>query len=455
MYSMFGFLAPILGVLLRALYAFLLNYGWAIILFTLVIRVILFPLALRQQKSTSRMSAYQPMIQEIQKKWAQDRNRMNQEMQKFYEENNVKMTGGCLPMIVNLIVIFGVIALIQAPLQYVVQMPEDQISNATVIAENYLGEGELSGNQYTLQSRLVGMMKYDPQMFIDGVKTTGDDGKETMVAVNEEWVNSVIEFDFNFLGLNLATAPTLTFNINLILPILSVLTMVLSQIIIMKFSGTGTGAMQGKVSMWIMTLVMGVFFAFFAFRIPIGFSLYYTASNIVMTVQAVIVRKIYDPAKIRAEIEIEIEEKKKAKANAKKRKKEPAVILEQSEDGSGTKETVIYLDTDIDDSDKARLERARQLDAIKYSNKPVKVIEEPEAEDVSDATENIVADAIKDKAKAANEPGSEKKEPDKAENKTEYKPGRRRRSSQKKNENAMGEDGPSFAEEEMRAENNQ
>lgn len=431
MYQMFGFLATPLGYVVEFIYNLLSNYGWALILFTLIIRVVLFPLALRQQKSTARMGAYQPLIQEIQKKWANDRNRQTQEVQKFYQENNIKMTPGCLPMLINLIVLFGIIAVIQAPLQYIVHMPEDQIANGVAIVQQYDQESGISGNTYTQQSILIGEIKSDPELFEEGVEI---DGKT--VKVEKEWVTSVTNFNFEFLGLDLSKAPK-GFNVNLILPILSVLTMLGSQVIIMKFSGQG--AAQGKATMWIMTLVMGVMFAVFAFRIPIGFSLYYTASNVIMTIQQLIVKRIHNPDKIREELLAEVEARKKAK-NEKKKVAKLVVADSSGEKRELTESEAVRL----------RLEHARKMDALKYG--------EGGEEDGDSGMVQIEAREIEEDTEPEPTPEQVAEEETEAppqtmpeEQKPEYKPGRRRKASQKKATGGITEE-DSFADEEMKAE---
>ena len=68
------------------IYRFIPNYGWTMILFTLLARLLMFPLSIKQQKSTARMSAFQPMMQEIQKKYANDKQRQNEEMMKLQQD---------------------------------------------------------------------------------------------------------------------------------------------------------------------------------------------------------------------------------------------------------------------------------------------------------------------------------------------------------------------------------
>ena len=110
--NIFAILAPVLGFIMEWIYKFIPNYGWTIILFTLIMKILMFPLQVKQQKSTARMSAFQPMIKEIQEKYKDDRVRMNEEMVKFQQESGFSMTAGCLPMILNMFIIFGMIEVV-------------------------------------------------------------------------------------------------------------------------------------------------------------------------------------------------------------------------------------------------------------------------------------------------------------------------------------------------------
>ncbi len=452
MYSFFGFIAVPLGYVMEFMYNILHNYGWTIILFTLIVRLAMFPLTLKQQKATAKMSAYQPMIQEIQKKWANDKNRQNQEMQKFYQENNVQMSPGCLPMIINMIVLFGIIAVIQAPLNYMLHMPAEQIAAGVAVVEHYETDADKLKsieNTFTQQSILIGELKEPDryQQFIDGVDVTGEDGTITHQAVDAEWVNTVRDFNFRFLGMDLSQVPSLELNIYLILPILSILTMFASQFIIMKTSG---GAQQQQGTMWIMTIVMGAMFGFYAFTVPTGFSLYYTASNIAMTLQQLLVRKIHDPEKIKQEIMDQIEENKKAK----KAKKTVAIA---AADGS-----VVTQDMSEKEVARLRLEKARQMDAERYGldGASTKAQEddfddEPEAPDAQpDGADAVTEENADDTGKTADEKNAENAEKTAADNSAKNeakKPGRRRRATIKEKEEEAGEE-PSFADKEMENE---
>lgn len=391
MSNMFGFLAGPLGFVMQFIYNLVGNYGITIILFTILVRLLMFPLSIKQQKSQVRMAAFQPMIKEIQSKWAKDQKRANEEVMKFQEENNLKMTAGCLPMAVNMIVLFGIIAVIQAPMQYMLNVTAEEISNASAIYEVYDPDSGIAKQGYTKESLLIGAFKDSEksEWFKEGaeITTTDADGNEvkTHVAISEETIQKVNDFKFDFLGLDLSVSPTFAFNKYLIMPILSIVTMLASQFIVMKTSGQ----QQGQTSMLVMTVVMSVMFGWFAFTVPVGFSLYYTISNVVQTIQQLVLRKMYDPEKIKAEIMQEIEERKKAKKAKKK------ITVKDDKGNVVTKE--------LSDAELARirLAKAREIDAEKYLEEEKKASSPAADEPIEVDAEEVSADDADKDAKEA------------------------------------------------------
>jgi len=94
------------------------NYGITLVILTLIIKMALYPLYAKQIKSTANMSKIQPKMQEIQRKYANDKEMLNAKMAELYKEENFNPAGGCLPMVVQMIVIFGLFALLRNPIQY-------------------------------------------------------------------------------------------------------------------------------------------------------------------------------------------------------------------------------------------------------------------------------------------------------------------------------------------------
>ncbi len=331
-----GFLAIIFGPIMEWIYRFIPNYGWALIVFTLLVNLVLLPLRIKQQKSTARMSAFQPKMQEIQKKYAKDKNRQQEELMKFQQEYGFSMTAGCMPMALNFLFIFGIIEVVYRPLQYILGVSQDVIAQMVEIANSTLGES-LIATDYRVQSALINLVKSNGEAFS---------------SVLGDKLADIQNFQMMFFGIDLGQTPLSSWpSIAIIIPILSVVTMIIVQVITMKMSGQEmSGSM--KALPWIMSIMFG----YIAFTIPTGFSLYYTVSNIASFIQSLIAKRIYDPEKVKAQVEAEIEAKR-----AEKKKKKQVKI--KSESG----ETVMK---EVSEAELARirLARARAIDEERYKD---------------------------------------------------------------------------------------
>lgn len=118
MYTILGVIARPLGWLLSFLYGFIDNYGITIIIFTIIVKLCLYPLYIKQTKSMARMSEVQPKMAELQRKYANDKETMNIKMAELYKEEKFNPMGGCLPMVIQMPIIMGLFALLRNPLAY-------------------------------------------------------------------------------------------------------------------------------------------------------------------------------------------------------------------------------------------------------------------------------------------------------------------------------------------------
>lgn len=112
-----GFFEVFAGAL-AALYAVVRSYGLAIILLTLLVRLLLLPLSIKQTRSMRAMQRIQPEIKKIQQKYKGNRQKMNEELMKLYQEHQVNPFGGCLPLLLQLPVLFGLFYVLRTPLRY-------------------------------------------------------------------------------------------------------------------------------------------------------------------------------------------------------------------------------------------------------------------------------------------------------------------------------------------------
>lgn len=328
-YSILGGLSVILGPIMRAIYNLVNNYGLAIILFTLLIRVVSFPLALHSQKSMAKQSVFMPMVQEIQKKYRNDPQRQNEELTRLQQEYGYNPTGGCLPQLLNMLILFGVIEVIYYPLQYIVGIAKDSLK----VAASGLG---ITSYIYTSETAIIKAVQA-------GTAMTG---------LTDAQVQSIADFNMDFFGVNLCEQPYFGLTPLLIFPLLACVTMIFTNVVTMKASGQ-----QLEGSMKYMPWMMSIFFAFICFQLPVAFSLYYAVSNLLMLAQTLICKKIYNPDEFKKQYAEELAAKKK---EMKKRK--TVTVTDKKTGEQVTKEV------GAGELAKLRLEKARELDKAKYAD---------------------------------------------------------------------------------------
>lgn len=331
--GIFNIFAKPLGALMSLMYSWLGNYFVTIFLFTLLVRLVIFPLSLNQQKSQAERARLAPRLERLQKKYAKDRNKLMEKQQELYQKEGVKMTAGCLPTIVTMLVLFSVIAVIYKPLTNLQSIPEATVNTAvTALTEmkddagkEIIPAGELKGYYNEL-----GLLRYAedyPEViktaWADAKITDGDAVYEKILTVKEEFTM----FGISFLGMPWDG----TVNWLWLVAILSGLTALGTSMVSMHYTKAMTAdqpQMQGcspNMMMYTMPLISLVI----SFTVPAGVGLYWIFSNLLAMVQTVVLNTIYNPAKIRAQAEMEYEERRRRKREDKERLKE-ARLREQA-----------------------------------------------------------------------------------------------------------------------------
>lgn len=155
MYTVLGIIAKPLGMLLNLLYGSVGNYGISIIIFTVIVKLCLYPLYIKQIKSTAKMADLQPKMREIQNKYANDRETMNIKMQEFYKEEKFNPMGGCLPMLIQMPIIMGLFALLRNPMRY---MSDDNMIFA--FHESFLWINDLSQPDHWILPIIAGVATF-------------------------------------------------------------------------------------------------------------------------------------------------------------------------------------------------------------------------------------------------------------------------------------------------------
>lgn len=117
--TIMGFIATPMGMMLNLLYGFIQNYGVTLIVFTVIIKVLLYPLYAKQIHSSARMTDLQPKIKAVQNKYSNDKEMLNAKLSELYKEEKYNPLSGCLPMLIQMPIIFGLFVLLRNPMQFI------------------------------------------------------------------------------------------------------------------------------------------------------------------------------------------------------------------------------------------------------------------------------------------------------------------------------------------------
>lgn len=290
---MFEFFANIFGYLLQFLYTLVNNYGLAIILFTLIIKLLLLPLSIKQQKTMKKSSELQEKVKVMQFKYKNDPEKLNQEMMNLYKAENVSPFSGCLTSIVQMLLLLSIFYLVRSPLTFMEKIPQDNINT---YIQQLKDEGKAISNVY-------------PE--IDLIRET-----ELLKEKNpEDQFVEKTNVKMDFLGLDLSKIPqqNMTDYTVYIIPVLYILSSFVSIRIttakqqkdkedkksknidgntgkeIKEENNEMDAVMQtNKMMSWFVP-IMSISIAFIA---PLGLALYWLISNILMIAERLIIDKV-------------------------------------------------------------------------------------------------------------------------------------------------------------------
>lgn len=350
--SLWGLIAIPLGFIMKYCYIFVndvlhmpLAYVFALFLFALVTKILMFPLSLSQQKSSAKMAAFQPMIEEINRTYAKDATKRNEETQKLYEEVGYNPMTGCWPLLVQFPIIFGLVEVIYKPLTYMLRIPSEVVSALTKIVQD---NGLTGANVRFIENDIISAVKTNEGLF-SGL------GSEA-----SQYISQLKDLDMSIGNINLWEKPKLAFSLILLIPLFSIVTMILSSVISMKTSGQ-SDSQSGRTGMSMM-ISSALLFGVFSFTYPAAFSLYWGFQNLIIIGQSFILRKICDPKVLKQQAIEEMKAKRAAKKNAAKATN---TVKIKNESGEVVEKTVTASELN-----KLRLQKAREIDSERYAADP-------------------------------------------------------------------------------------
>ena len=300
--------------LLMLFYDFSQNYGIALILFALVIKLVLFPFNLKGKKSMIQMNLLSSKMQQLQKQYGKDRERYNLEIQKLYEKEKVNPMSGCLWSFIPIIFLMVLYGIIREPLTYLMNVPADMINTVAEIT------GVANSGTYPQIAMLKAIA--DPAVL-----------EQVKAALGESAGAGLFSMNVEFLGINLANIPQLNFWSNgmnwgsvglFLLPLVSVGTSLLSMYVSMKTNQMNRGGEQNEQmakTNRTMMIFMPIMSLWIGFTVPAGLSIYWIAQYIFSIFQELIcgrlLKKDYERARAEA-----AERERQEKEDEKRRKEE-------------------------------------------------------------------------------------------------------------------------------------
>lgn len=294
---MFQFFANIFGYLLQLLYSLVNNYGLAIVLFTVVIKLILLPLSIKQQKTMSKSTELQEKMKTIQFKYKNDPDKLNQEIMELYKSEKMNPFSGCLTAIVQFVLLISIFYLVRSPLTFMQKIPQENI-------DTYIQQVQEDGRRISTVYPEIDLIKE-----YEWLKEKNPDDENV----------EKLKFEMNFLGLDLNKIPQQNMSdfTVYIIPALYILSSFISIRMttsmqekkqkeakqkkapidgttgkelepVQEENEMDTVMQTNKMMSWMMP-IMSISIAFVA---PLGLALYWLMSNILMIAERLILNKI-------------------------------------------------------------------------------------------------------------------------------------------------------------------
>jgi YidC/Oxa1 family membrane protein insertase len=227
------FLAKFIGPVLGFIFEFTGNYGLSIILLTILIKLLLFPLSIKQVKSTNKISKLQPQLKKLQEKYKDDKETLNKKTMELYSENGANPLSGCLPLLIQMPILFGLFGVLRMP-------------------ETYVFSGNIEAANLAVQTSFL-------------------------------WLKSLSEPDL--IGNVLASGPSWLLALPGVFPIISSISTYFS----MSMNGS---AQQGGNQMKMFSLMTPLMILYMGANFASGLMLYWTVSNVFQIGQQVLIPKL-------------------------------------------------------------------------------------------------------------------------------------------------------------------
>lgn len=387
---MFDLIAYPLGWIMYALYHVIHDYGLTIILFTLLIKLAMFPTGYKQHISTLRMQAINPKLAKLKKSFSNNPERLAQEQNKLYQEEGINPMGSCLPSLITMFILMGVWQVVQKPITHILRMKDEAKLAKDALAEWLAGAGKetLSEDAVTSASKLlesrpeltiIEYSKSYPEIFsgIEGFSETVNSFDNSVLGLIDLGAIPSIHPDGGWTKQAIALA---------LIPILSGLLQLILTIYTQYKSKKNNPDAPGMGGMTAMLYFMPLFSVWMAFSLPAGVGFYWVWSSLFSLLQTIGLNLYFTPKRTEKVIAKHREKSKKKKPGLYQRmmEQQQAMLDEQNKKGGSRAvmqrtgaNRVDYSDeedaeglskAELQDYNRRRINEARKRMAEKYGD---------------------------------------------------------------------------------------
>ncbi len=319
-----SFLNPVFklfGRFLMLLYTSTGSYVLALVIFTVLIRLVMFPISIQSKRSMMKTQGLQGKMQQLQKQYGKDKERYNTEVQKLYEEEGVNPMGGCLWSLIPLPVLWGVYAIVRRPLFFMYNLTADQVTAVQEAVEGVAGE--ITGSTAYIEIQVANLLNTDSSALEAAKTALGDAATKLSTTI-----------DFNFLGINLSQTPQLKFWANglswnsiglfllpVILAAVSFLTSLVSQRTNKLNNSNGKEESNSSTDRTTrqMLIMMPLMYIWFGFIMPAGMCIYMMISCLIQMGQEMVSARLLRSRFMEAQNKKDEEERQKKLEERRKR----------------------------------------------------------------------------------------------------------------------------------------
>lgn len=262
---MIAAIASFFGMIIRFIYGIVNNnYFISILLFTILTKIILFPLTLKQMKSAEEMKKIVPLEQKIREKYKNDKQKQAEELARLYSEHKINPIGGCLPLLIQFPIIISMFLIVKQPLTYITQTPASEITEYTkeLLNKESVTEKEIQANEIVIANQ-----KGIIDMNVKNIINLGDIPANAFSKDESKRV------------------PIASISIPILAAIFS--------FIQIKISGKNANMTQEQLEMQkSMNMTMPILSGFIAYSMPLALGVYWLFGNILSIIQQIILNKL-------------------------------------------------------------------------------------------------------------------------------------------------------------------